>query len=326
MGFSVKVISAKGALAVIGVVAAANIAIAAVLPDALPLYWRSYRSVVHRSFFVGQWELYLVCVVGVLAVDGIVLRSHSALAKLVRPGWSERTDLFFFAIRFFGLASTLPLLFSLGTIGLVPRWVRDFRSDALSWLPEFPSVEVAALQFLVYWIIFDFFRYWWHRWMHESDLLWRFHRLHHDAESFTVLTGSRVHPIESVLSVFFVGLPMIIVGVTPVQFTALWLIRLVVDQWQHSMVPWTFGWFGRWIVFSPIGHRIHHSQLEEHWDTNYGDIMPVWDRIFGTWYAGDVINESIGNVPPAPHRPLVGQLLDPFAGLVASGAQPSVDD
>ena len=198
------------------------------------------------------------------------------------------------------------------------RWVRDFRSDALSWLPEFPSVEVAALQFLVYWIIFDFFRYWWHRWMHESDLLWRFHRLHHDAESFTVLTGSRVHPIESVLSVFFVGLPMIIVGVTPVQFTALWLIRLVVDQWQHSMVPWTFGWFGRWIVFSDrashppltarraLGHELrrHHAGL----GSDFRHVV-----------RGDVINESIGNVPPA----LIGRWLASYSIPLLGSSPPA---
>ncbi|TMH89489.1 MAG: sterol desaturase family protein [Betaproteobacteria bacterium] len=62
----------------------------------------------------------------------------------------------------------------------------------------------------------------------------------------------------------------------------------------HSMLPWRWGWFGKYVLYSPIGHRIHHSALPEHKDKNLGFLFPVWDWMFGTYYKGDVINEEVG--------------------------------
>src|SRR5438477_159294 len=62
----------------------------------------------------------------------------------------------------------------------------------------------------------------------------------------------------------------------------------------HSMLPWRCGWFGKYVLYSPIGHRIHHSALPEHKDKNLGFLFPVWDWMFGTYYKGDVINEEVG--------------------------------
>jgi sterol desaturase/sphingolipid hydroxylase (fatty acid hydroxylase superfamily) len=62
------------------------------------------------------------------------------------------------------------------------------------------------------------------------------------------------------------------------------------------MLPWTFGWVGRWLLISPVAHRIHHSPEVEHFDRNFGGITPLWDRLFGTWYAGDRVNEQVGCV------------------------------
>jgi hypothetical protein len=75
---------------------------------------------------------------------------------------------------------------------------------------------------------------------------------------------------------------------------AVLIIRSFIDRMQHSMVNWTYGWIGRWVVFSPIGHRIHHSMEREHWDKNYGDMFVIWDRLFGTYYNGNNINTEVG--------------------------------
>lgn len=70
---------------------------------------------------------------------------------------------------------------------------------------------------------------------------------------------------------------------------------------QHSMINWRWGWVGKYIFLSPVDHRIHHSCEKEHWDKNFGHITPLWDRLFGTWYDGDVVNETI-NVTGNTHN------------------------
>ena len=56
------------------------------------------------------------------------------------------------------------------------------------------------------------------------------------------------------------------------------------------------GWIGRWVLVSPVAHRIHHSDLPEHHDRNLGHVFIIWDRIFGTWYDGRVVNTTVGIV------------------------------
>ena len=63
---------------------------------------------------------------------------------------------------------------------------------------------------------------------------------------------------------------------------------------QHSMVPWRFGWLGRFVVMSPVDHRIHHSPHPVHWDKHFGHFLISWDRLFGTHYDGSFVNEKLG--------------------------------
>jgi sterol desaturase/sphingolipid hydroxylase (fatty acid hydroxylase superfamily) len=60
------------------------------------------------------------------------------------------------------------------------------------------------------------------------------------------------------------------------------------------MLPWRWGWFGKYVVYPPTGHRVHHSALPEHRDKNFAGIFPIWDHLFGTYYQGEDINEEVG--------------------------------
>ena len=72
------------------------------------------------------------------------------------------------------------------------------------------------------------------------------------------------------------------------------LINAVHAGLTHSILPWSWGWVGRWVIYPPTGHRIHHSALSEHHDKNFGSIFPIWDHLFGTYYKGDLLNEEVG--------------------------------
>jgi len=127
----------------------------------------------------------------------------------------------------------------------------------------------------------------------SDGFLWEAHRYHHAATTFTVLTGNRIRALDEVCRQFIILIPLTLLGVFAPMYIAGRYGFLAFDMLQPSMVPWTYGWFGRWVVYSPVGHRLHHSHERDHWDCHYGDILVIWDRLFGTWYAGDRVNASV---------------------------------
>lgn len=256
---------------------------------------------------------YLLTLGAVLLLDLVILRHRSALLALLRFGQSERVDLALASLRIFGLGLALPALATAGLSSLAPRLLREWRVSASDWLPDLPTFSSAILLIITYTVIVDFLRYWWHRTMHKSTRLWHFHEVHHSATSFTVLTGNRVHPVEDLLSVVLVVVPLVLAGASTAQSLAALTVLRLIDMAQHSMMPFTYGVVGRWLVFSPVGHRIHHSPEAEHWGTNFGDFLPIWDRIFGTWYSGSTVNESVGSAnPDVEQRGVVAHLALPF--------------
>ena len=76
-------------------------------------------------------------------------------------------------------------------------------------------------------------------------------------------------------------LPMAIAGVPPVVFVAVGLIDLLYQFWIHTIVG-KLGWFDR-VFASPSNHRVHHGVNDQYLDKNYGGILIVWDRLFGTY-------------------------------------------
>lgn len=271
------------------------------------------RSLVGPGFGVRDGFVRYVCVFGaLLVVDFVVLRRRSALGALCRFGRSERLDVFLFALRRLGLGMTMPVLLSVGGVSLFAGFVSSRRLHVVDALLPSPLLRV-----LVAVVLLDFFRYWLHRVQHRIDVLWRFHAVHHSATSFTLMTGVRVHPIDHMLDTMALTVVLGVVGVT--SSSAAWVVvaKMTIDFAQHSMVPFTYGVVGKWLVYSPVGHRIHHSPLREHWDHNYGDLLPIWDRLFGTWYRGSAINERVG-LDGVQHDGLVASIVRPFGEATQS--------
>jgi hypothetical protein len=93
-------------------------------------------------------------------------------------------------------------------------------------------------------------------------------------------------------------------------FAVFVFINLTIGQLQHSELPWSFGWFGRWVVTSPQVHQIHHSIDEEHRDHNFSN-CPLWDQLFGTWYGGPNRPSAYGIADQAHvERPRTQWLID----------------
>ena len=77
-------------------------------------------------------------------------------------------------------------------------------------------------------------------------------------------------------------LPMAVLGVPPLVFGVVALIDLLYQYWVHTEQVGKLGWFDRWFC-SPSNHRVHHAVNDGYLDRNYGGILIVWDRLFGSF-------------------------------------------
>lgn len=151
---------------------------------------------------------------------------------------------------------------------LVAIWTRPtFWDSAVGWI-------VAVL-------LFDFFDYWLHRAGHESAMFWAAHSVHHQSQHFNFSTALRQESTVAFLGWAFY-LPMAVVGVPPEQFGLAGLIVLVYQFWIHTEHIGKLGWFDR-VFSSPSNHRVHHAVNDGYVDRNYGGMLVVWDRMFGTF-------------------------------------------
>lgn len=135
-------------------------------------------------------------------------------------------------------------------------------------------------------VLVDFLYYWDHRCGHRLRTYWAIgHSVHHSSPQYDQTVGLRVSVLEGLFSPWFY-LPAVLVGFDPLLVVAAFGVILGYQQWLHTelvgRLPWLDGWLG-----TPSNHRVHHGAQPQYIDRNYGAILIVWDRLFGTYAAED---------------------------------------
>ncbi|OOG43989.1 lysoplasmalogenase family protein [Polaromonas sp. A23] len=134
-------------------------------------------------------------------------------------------------------------------------------------------------------VFYDFCYYWLHRAGHESAIFWAAHVVHHQSQDYNLSTALRQTSSGALLGwIFYV--PMAIAGVPPLVFGVVVLIDLLYQFWVHTEHVPKLGWFDRWFC-SPSNHRVHHAVNDTYVDRNYGGILIIWDRLFGSFREED---------------------------------------
>ncbi len=146
-----------------------------------------------------------------------------------------------------------------------------------------PADSVAVWIFAL--LFYDFCYYWLHRGGHRVAVLWAAHAVHHQSEDYNLGTALRQTSSGFLLGWLFY-LPMAVVGVPPLVFAVVALVDLLYQYWVHTQQIGRLGWFDRWFC-SPSNHRVHHAVNDKYLDKNYGGILIVWDRLFGTFTEED---------------------------------------
>ena len=130
-------------------------------------------------------------------------------------------------------------------------------------------------------LLYDFCDYWLHRVSHESALFWAAHVVHHQSRRLNLSTALRQESAYA-LSGWPFFLPMAVVGVPPAQFAIAGIVVLFYQFWIHTEHVGSLGPLDRWLS-TPSNHRVHHATNARYLDRNYGAILVVWDRLFGTF-------------------------------------------
>jgi len=170
------------------------------------------------------------------------------------------------------------------------------------------------IQVTLFILIKDFFRYWFHRALHEIPFLWRIHAAHHSVERLYWLNGIRAHPLEILSQAIFYAIPLALVQPSAEVALVAVILQLSIGIFQHSNIDLELGW---WEYIFSIGdnHRYHHYPDKGIGDSNYGGEFIVWDILFGTFHnpRDERPHDNIG-IGTAPDYPMTvaGLYIAPF--------------
>ncbi|WP_114970139.1 archaeosortase/exosortase family protein [Rhodoferax ferrireducens] len=142
-----------------------------------------------------------------------------------------------------------------------------------------------ATQMVTTFLLLDLWRYWEHRFFHWAPLLWRIHLVHHTDTQLDVTTSERHHPLEFLLGTA-VTMALIVVLGLPAQGIGLYLLTAtVVALYSHAnlRLPAPLERRLSWLIVTPGVHAVHHSDLQVQTDSNYGSVLTLWDRLFGSY-------------------------------------------
>ncbi|HEX8102851.1 MAG TPA: sterol desaturase family protein [Solirubrobacteraceae bacterium] len=127
----------------------------------------------------------------------------------------------------------------------------------------------------------DLAYYWFHRVSHESRLFWASHVVHHSSQHYNLSTALRQTWVPMTYFPFWLPLPLL--GFPPWMVLLAQSWSLIYQFWLHTeRIQKLPRWFER-TFNTPSHHRVHHGSNQRYLDKNYGGILIVWDRLFGTW-------------------------------------------
>ena len=161
----------------------------------------------------------------------------------------------------------------------------------------------------IFWI--ELVVYWAHRLLHRVPLFWRFHKIHHSSLRLDWIAGARVHPFDRGIGVSLAVVPVLVLGVRPIQFGAFAAVQGIFAVLLHANVRWRLRPLGR-VVATTEFHHWHHSLGDDARDANYAAFLPIFDVIFGTYHMPpDARPERYGVWDHVPYG-WWAQLKDPF--------------
>jgi sterol desaturase/sphingolipid hydroxylase (fatty acid hydroxylase superfamily) len=164
-------------------------------------------------------------------------------------------------------------------MGLVGWWLAGW-----FWDRRLADMGTSWLGWTVALVTWDLVFYGEHRLSHEVRFFWASHVNHHSSLEYNLSTALR-QPWTAFQTAIMVA-PLAVVGVRPDLIVMAGAINLLYQFWIHTEMVDRLGPL-EWVLNTPSHHRVHHGSNPRYLDKNYGGVLIVWDRLFGTFQAED---------------------------------------
>jgi sterol desaturase/sphingolipid hydroxylase (fatty acid hydroxylase superfamily) len=210
-------------------------------------------------------------------------------------------------------------------LGFLVNWLLSSTAAvlALSWRPA-GLLSVTAwsptLRIVLGVIVLDFsVGYLSHRTLHMSSFLWRFHRIHHCDDFVDVTTTYRTHPVETVWRFVFSVVPVWLIGIPAQAVLIQRLLQSAFGIVEHSNVrlPRAVDRVLSAVLVTPNLHKVHHSRLLAETNSNYANVLTLWDRLLGTFTSSErayTVVYGLDDANPAQVGSFSALLAMPFEG------------
>jgi sterol desaturase/sphingolipid hydroxylase (fatty acid hydroxylase superfamily) len=150
-----------------------------------------------------------------------------------------------------------------------------------------------AFKMILAMLVYDFLDWFHHLLRHKVWLFWCFHSVHHSQRHINMFTEDRVHPIDEVVAMCLIFIPLFMFRIEAPFALYLALFGKWYPHLCHANIKTDLGWL-KYVLVTPQSHRVHHSIEERHRDTNFGVIFSIWDRLFGTMYPNSDVYPTTG--------------------------------
>ena len=142
-------------------------------------------------------------------------------------------------------------------------------------------------------LISSFIYYWLHRVQHESLFWWRMHATHHHITKMGCMRGDRTHPLEWTTLMLGTPIALVLLGASDGVMAVAGAFGMWNGTLNHSNLPIRTLPVYDWVFATAPQHHAHHALERRQADSNYGCMIILWDRLFGT-YCGDAEVGQIG--------------------------------
>ena len=242
--------------------------------------WPSLYEVLYQFAYTLSHVLPYLLGMGLL----FTVLSYYSPCNQGRPWWHKRglfTDMTYWLIvpvvtRYLRIGVTVLITVQLIGITTTDDIVKfyDHGHGPLSQLPIWAQV-------IIYLLFSDFALYWIHRGFHASNMLWKYHAVHHASKDVDWLSAARFHPVNLILGTMMVDVVALVGGLTPDIYLFLSPFNTMTSAFVHANLNWTLGSF-KYVFAGPVFHRWHHTR--EGAGSNFASTFPFLDWMFGTFY------------------------------------------
>ncbi len=139
----------------------------------------------------------------------------------------------------------------------------------------------SVFDFVIFFVALDFVYYWQHRLSHEIRWLWASHSVHHSVQQLNYSAAYRLAWTGWLSGFFLFFVPLVWLGYHPADVMGFYGLSLIYQFWLHTELVPKLGWL-EYFLNTPSHHRVHHAKNTQYIDRNYGGVLIIFDRIFGT--------------------------------------------